>query len=223
MLLTLLLSFSICQLGSCPGYDRGLVPNAGLHWGPNRGEAADWSARGNWCAWNLWLHWVLPGSSWLFSTFWNMRTGDFIQGGWRGDRSAQIAVLARDLSHITKLDGTHFYFWKFQISLALEQQDLWDVVTGKVEKPKEGAEEIKNCEKKDVNARLLLIVAIEQKRQCSLVNRKTSNEIWKRLLSLFEMSTESVLIKQKLFGSNTEEARTCYYSTSHSLRYLQHN
>lgn len=38
---------------------------------------------------------------------------------------------SKDVSHISKFDGTNFPFWKFQICLMLEQHELIDIVFGK--------------------------------------------------------------------------------------------
>ncbi len=32
----------------------------------------------------------------------------------------------KDMSHVAKFDGTNFQFWKFQVTLLLEQHDLID-------------------------------------------------------------------------------------------------
>ena len=39
--------------------------------------------------------------------------------------------------NITKFDGSNFAFWKFQIWLTFEQNDLCDVVQGKEKQPDE--------------------------------------------------------------------------------------
>lgn len=109
---------------------------------------------------------------------------------------------SKDVSHVSKFNGTNFSFWKFQITLILEQHELCDIVLGKSTKPAPlpaGSDaaliaardkEIMLWNKKDNSARCFIVSTIEEQAQISLINCKTAHEMWTRLKSQHEQNSE---------------------------------
>jgi hypothetical protein len=93
------------------------------------------------------------------------------------------------VSHVSKFNGTSFSFWKFQITLILEQHELCDIVHGKSTKPAPlpagsdaaliaaRVKEIMLWNKKDNSARCFIVSTIEEQAQRSLINCKTAHEM----------------------------------------------
>jgi hypothetical protein len=131
--------------------------------------------------------------------------------------SSVVFFLSKDVSHVVKLDGTNFPFWKFQIFFAFEQHDLLKIVIGDETKPSlvnavdaqgvshSNEEDIKSWCNRDNAARVVIVATIEQVWQRSLINCKTASEMWKRLTSQHEQAVlENMhLLLQKFFSINT--------------------
>jgi len=110
---------------------------------------------------------------------------------------------SRDVSHITHFDGTNFPFWKFQLLLAVENHGMEDILNGKEAIPPPAAQdatanvktvranEIKAWKTKDVACRNYIISTIDEKTQRSLMECKTANQMWTRLISRYEQATTS--------------------------------
>ena len=106
-----------------------------------------------------------------------------------------IAFSTRDTSHISKFNGSNFPFWKFQVSLVLKQHDLMDVVLGKQVQPQQAdpvtdanTKAIASWNKRDNSASCCIVATIEEKFQRSLINCKTSKEMWDRLAAQYEQA-----------------------------------
>jgi hypothetical protein len=105
----------------------------------------------------------------------------------------------RDASHVTKFNGNNFPFWKFQVLLVLRQYDLVDVMLGTQVKPTPTMStaspptvtnnaEITSWMKKDNSASCCIVATIEETFQRSLINCKSSKEMWDRLAAQYEQA-----------------------------------
>ena len=126
---------------------------------------------------------------------------------------------SKDVSHIGKLTGTNFAFWKFQLLLVLENQELDKVLDGTEVEPNElGADaeraekearltEIKEWQKKDVACRNYIIATIDEKCQRSLMTCRTAQQMWTRLRSQYELTSQENkhLLLQKFMSYEFEE------------------
>ena len=121
---------------------------------------------------------------------------------------------SKDVSHISKFNGSNFPFWKFQICLMLEQHELLDIVLGKENLPQpitvqdaggnstiSNAVEIKNWKMKDNSARCYIVATIEEQTQRTLINCKSSQEMWARLTAQHEQSASEnkYFLQQRFF------------------------
>ena len=126
---------------------------------------------------------------------------------------------SKDVSHVSKFNGTNFAFWKFQLTLILEQHELCDIVFGKCKRPDPlpaGSDPtqitarenvIKSWNKKDNSARCFIVSTIEEQAQRSLINCKNANEMWNRLKSQYEQTSEENkhYLLQKYYAYEYEE------------------
>jgi len=116
---------------------------------------------------------------------------------------ATAGYSSRDVSHITRFDGTNFPFWKFQLLLAIENHGMEGILKGTEAMPAPAANdaqpaaktacaaEIKTWETKDVACRIYIISTIDEKSQRSIMECKTANQMWNRLTSRYEQATTS--------------------------------
>ena len=126
---------------------------------------------------------------------------------------------SKDGSHVSKFNGTHFAFWKFPLTLILEHHELCDIVFGKCKRPDPlpaGSDPtqitarenvIKSWNKKDNSARCFIVSTIEEQAQRSLINCKNANEMWNRLKSQYEQTSEENkhYLLQKYYAYEYEE------------------
>ena len=112
--------------------------------------------------------------------------------------------------NITKFDGSNFAFWKFQIWLTFEQNDLCDVVQGKEKQPDEtkssagvvtNSADIKKWKQKDILARSIISATMVETHLRKIMNCTTAAEMWKRLVNQYEQhaAENKHLLQQQFF------------------------
>jgi hypothetical protein len=124
----------------------------------------------------------------------------------------------RDASHVTKFNGNNFPFWKFQVLLVLRQYDLVDVVLGTQVKPTPTMSaaspptvtnnaEITLWMKKDNSASCCIVATIEENFQRSLINCKSSKEMWDRLAAQYEQaaSGNKYFLQQRFYNYSFQQ------------------
>lgn len=124
----------------------------------------------------------------------------------------------RDASHVTKFNGNNFPFWKFQVLLVLRQYDLVDVVLGTQVKPTPTMStaspptvtynaEITLWMKKDNSASCCIVATIEENFQRSLINCKSSKEMWDRLAAQYEQaaSENKYFLQQRFYNYSFQQ------------------
>ena len=119
-----------------------------------------------------------------------------------------------DASHVTKFNGSNFPFWKFQVSLVLKQHDLMDVVLGKQVQPQQAdpvtdanTKAIASWNKRDNSASCCIVATIEETFQRSLINCKSSKEMWDRLAAQYEqaVSENKYFLQQRFYNYSFQQ------------------
>lgn len=87
-------------------------------------------------------------------------------------------------ANITKLNGTNYQGWKFQVTRVLASRRVIDVVTKEVDV------ELEENKYKDIDAQEILSGSIDIKLISKLGNCTTAYSIWKRLSNMYEMRGE---------------------------------
>lgn len=122
-----------------------------------------------------------------------------------------------DLFKISKLtDAESWSAWKFQIRVLLNASDVFDVVSGDYEKPvlarlaseTEAAAKdkfdvaFKVWKKADSTAQKLIATTVGQQPLMHIMNCNTANEMWLKLLSIYEQKTETSIhiLQQKFYA-----------------------
>ncbi|XP_031332371.1 uncharacterized protein LOC116162795 [Photinus pyralis] len=102
---------------------------------------------------------------------------------------------------VLKLNNENWVIWKFQTTVMLKGQGLFEVVTGQLQKPTEGVDEISKWLRNDAKAQELIVTRIEQGPLTHLLSCETSKEMWSKLKSVYDKeSVVSVhLLQQKFF------------------------
>ncbi|XP_046639952.1 uncharacterized protein LOC124321089 [Daphnia pulicaria] len=111
---------------------------------------------------------------------------------------------AKDVSHITKFKGDQFSFYKFQLKLVLKNHALLKIVEGDEQKPAAIVlladnsnnaaviarnTQIDEWDKKDTAAQNYIVATLEEKVMRTIMNYKTSNSMWIRLLNQYELAS----------------------------------
>lgn len=111
-----------------------------------------------------------------------------------------------DLDKIFRLrEEKDWVLWKFQISILLKYHEVFDYVTGKTKEPpetdKDYATKIVDFNKHDIKAQRAISSTIEKEPLLHIVNCKTSAEMWAKLKSVYEQSSETTIhfIQQRFF------------------------
>ncbi len=117
------------------------------------------------------------------------------------------------MSHSTKLKEDKFSFYYFQLKLVLKNHALLSIVEGVEQKPMAivlladnsnnaavdtSINEIADWDKKDTAAQNYIVATLEEKVMRTILNSKTSNSMWIRLLNQYELA--SVENKYLLMG-----------------------
>jgi hypothetical protein len=102
----------------------------------------------------------------------------------------------KEICHVAKFDGTNFQFWKFQITLLLEQHDLIEIVTAASTAPTpdidtatqaaKNSADIKTWNQRDSTARNFIVFTMESQQARSMMTCKSAKEMWTRLTDQHE-------------------------------------
>lgn len=117
-----------------------------------------------------------------------------------------------DTIKITKLvDQKQWTIWKFQISIILKSQDLWNLVIGVEKPPLESDKEFASLkvayDKKDISAQRVFITTLGEQPLTHIVTCTSASEMWSKLESVFEQkSSQSIhFLQQKFFSMEKSE------------------
>jgi len=117
----------------------------------------------------------------------------------------------KEMSHVAKFDGTNFQFWKFQITLLLEQHDLIEIVTGVSTAPipdidastqaVKNSAAIKTWNQRDSTARNFIVFTMESQQARSMMTCKSAKEMWTRLTDQYEQvaSENKHFLRQRFY------------------------
>jgi transposase InsO family protein len=117
----------------------------------------------------------------------------------------------KEMSHVAKFDGTNFQFWKFQITLLLEQHDLIEIVTGVSTAPipdidastqaVKNSAVIKTWNQRDSTARNFIVFTMESQQARSMMTCKSAKEMWTRLTDQYEQvaSENKHFLRQRFY------------------------
>lgn len=105
------------------------------------------------------------------------------------------------VSQSLKLNGENWAVWKFQTTVMLRGQSLYDIVTGIKPMPTSDDDAIAKWKKEDAKAQTLIVLRMEQGPLTHLLSCETSKEMWSKLKSVYDKeSVVSVhLLQQKFF------------------------
>ena len=98
---------------------------------------------------------------------------------------------------VEKLSENNYRMWKLRMNLILERSDLLDIVSGKDAKLAEEPE-LKEWKKKDLEARIEIIMHLSDEQVDLVKDLESSKEIWDTLKDRHEPS----------FGSDDENQHT---------------
>ena len=113
-----------------------------------------------------------------------------------------VTLSSKDIGHVGKFNGTNFPFWKFQICLVFKTYNLFNIVMGAEPKPNpvivtdaagnnsSNEDEIEAWCHRDNLAQVVIVSTLEEVWQRSLINCRSSNEMWKRLTCQHEQAAE---------------------------------
>lgn len=100
---------------------------------------------------------------------------------------------------IEKLDEKNWLEWKRQVTLMLKHQSVWDVVEGSCkpasmyndngEETEQSKKLTRDFIKADSHAQLVLLSSISPRNQKLTATCESANEIWRKLLSVYEQSS----------------------------------
>lgn len=102
----------------------------------------------------------------------------------------------------SKLDGlSNWSIWKFQVKVILKALEVYGIVDGSVVKPEEDADK-EIWEKKDAKAQSVIVTRLSQKVMLQVMNCETSKDIWDKLHTIYEQTSEMSLhlLQQKFFS-----------------------
>lgn len=105
-----------------------------------------------------------------------------------------------EYSHLDKLKNhENFQLWKFQVTVMFRAIEALDVIDGTTKKP---VKEDSTWIKKDAQCQKILITTIEKNLQVHLMTCSTSNEMWIKILEMFENKDEErkCLLMQEFFN-----------------------
>ncbi|UYV61796.1 hypothetical protein LAZ67_1006612 [Cordylochernes scorpioides] len=118
------------------------------------------------------------------------------------DGKVRVVEMTTELPQIQKFNGDNFHLWKFQMKIILEAKDLLSIIDGSEVKPEiEDIAKFSNWKKKDAKSKMLITTALEFKYLQQIVNCQTSVEMWKKLLTIYELKSETnkYLLQQRFF------------------------
>ena len=94
---------------------------------------------------------------------------------------------------VEKLSENNYRMWKLRMNLILERSDLLDIVSGKDKQPAEEPE-LKEWKKKDLEARIEIIMHLSDEQVDLVKDLGSSKEIWDTLKERHEPSDRTTKI-----------------------------
>jgi len=101
--------------------------------------------------------------------------------------------MEEDLQYISKLEGAEsFLLWKFQIQILLQSRSLLGYVMGSEKRPESDDDAVKDWEKNDAKAKLIIIKTCSKKVliQIHVMSLSTSANIYSKLKSIYEKDVD---------------------------------
>lgn len=111
------------------------------------------------------------------------------------------------LHGVIKLEGSkNWNIWRFQTTVLLRGQGLFDIVNGTTIKPENGADRTR-WETQDAKAQTLLVTRMSEDVMIHILSCETSAEIWRKLLSVYEQKSETSIhiVQQRFFQYKYEK------------------
>lgn len=106
-----------------------------------------------------------------------------------------------------KLEGArNWNIWKFQTSVLLRGQGVYNIVDGTTVKPKDEVQR-NRWEAQDAKAQTLLVTRMSEEVMLHIISCETSASMWQKLLSVYEQKSETSIhiIQQRFFQFKYDE------------------
>lgn len=129
--------------------------------------------------------------------------------------------MEQKLSTGVKLNGANWVVWKFQTSVMLKGEGVFDFVSGEKLKPTSGEKETAAWEKNDAKAQQLIVTRMEEGPLTHILSCETACEMWSKLKSVYDKeSVVSIhLLQQKFFLMDFQgESVSSYISKIEEIR-----
>jgi hypothetical protein len=113
-------------------------------------------------------------------------------------------ITADDLKQIDKLSEVDdFQVWKFQLTIILRANELYDIVT--TDTPEDQRTEA--WKKKDANAQRVIVTTLDKKPLLHVMSCKSAHDMWIKITSIYERDTEQqkCALLQNFFSFNFDK------------------
>ena len=120
------------------------------------------------------------------------KSSDMTLGNPSGRPSEMSSTLTRRYT-VEKLNDNNYRMWKLRMNLILERAELLDIVSGKETKPK-SAPDLQEWRRKDLDARMEIIMHLSDDQVDFIKDLKSSKEIWDTLKERHEPSDRTTKI-----------------------------
>lgn len=114
------------------------------------------------------------------------------------------------LSSIQKLKGQDTYdLWKFQVTIFMHAQNVFNVATGVAERPASG-EQADEFDKKDAIGKKILIMTIDRTLQTHIMHCDKASDMWKKMNKIFEREGDQrqCTLMQDFFDAKYQKGST---------------
>lgn len=96
-------------------------------------------------------------------------------------------ITAEHLKQIEKLlEVDDFQVWKFQVTIILKANDLYDIVIADTLESNRN----ETWKKKDANAQRVIVTTLDKKPMLHVMSCKTAHEMWIKIISIYERDNE---------------------------------
>ena len=114
---------------------------------------------------------------------------------------------------IDKFDGSNFHLWKFKMQMALEDKDLWDIVSGgEVEPTGEGTTEasVQKFRKRARKALATICLSLSDSQLSLVRSANTAKDAWSKLENHYEVKSlaNKLFLRKKYFTASMSEGDT---------------
>ena len=103
---------------------------------------------------------------------------------------------SKETLDLTKLDGTNFPLWKFEITLTIESKELTGYLDGTAQEPNKTDKPVEwqTWKKKSSQTSVLLLSSVAKNLRQHLINCTTPSQIWKKLHDLYAECSEDAVM-----------------------------